>query len=135
MWQANLSVHSVNVRVANGLTFIEIDDGTTRCEYGVAPDLIPVDEVDLWVHEFSELSIHTALIKIQPSTMKIPIAISIVPGQCLFRVPHLMVSFHTRSVLRIKRYFESDLRLVMTPEQFECVIKFRGYRFRKFTGS
>jgi hypothetical protein len=128
MWQGNLSVDSVNVRMDEGLTFVSIDDGKTHCEYGLTPNLIPIDEVDLWVHEFSELSIHNALINIQPTSMKIPISISIVAGQCLFRVPHLMVSFHTHSVLRVKRYFEPDLRLVMTPEQFECVVKYRGQR-------
>lgn len=126
MPQSNVSAHSVNVRVAEGLTFIEIDDGVTRCEYGIAPDLLPVDEIDLWVHEFSEFALYTVLKRGQPNHMSIPISISIVPYKCMFRVQHLMVSLHTSSIIRIKRNHKSDLRIVMNPEQLEGIVKFHG---------
>lgn len=126
MRQANLSVHSVNARVPEELMFVEIDDGVTHCEYGIAPDLIPVDEVDLWVHEFSEFALYNAIRQEQPDQMCIPISISIVSFKCMFRVQHLMASLHTSSIIRIKRNREPDLRIVMNPEQFENIVEIHG---------
>jgi hypothetical protein len=97
------------------------------CDYGIAPDLVPIDEIDVWVHEFSERAVHLAIVDEMRIITKIPIAISFIPRKSFFRVPHLLVSLHTISILRIKNIQETiDERLVLTPDAFENLLIFKG---------
>lgn len=124
---SNLTAHSVHIRYVEDLLLVEIHDGHSLCEYGISPDLLPIDELDVWVHEFSERAVHSAIVDKINTITKLPVTISIIPQKCFFRVPHLMVSLHTLSILRVEDVNRTiDERFVLMPDVFENLLTFKG---------
>jgi hypothetical protein len=123
----NLTAHSVHIRYVGDLLLVRIHDGHSLCEYGINPDLLPIDELDLWVHEFSEHAVHSAIVDEIHTITKLPITISLISQKCFFRVPHLMVSLHTLSILRVEDVTGTiDERFVLMPNAFETLLTFKG---------
>jgi hypothetical protein len=118
-------MESVHTRSANGLLFVQIHDGDSLCEYGIAPDLLPIDKVEVWTHEFSERAVHSAILDEIRTVAKVPIAIAYITHKCFFRIPHLMVSLHTPSILRVTDIQgRLDESFVLTPNAFENLLIF-----------
>jgi hypothetical protein len=106
---------------------VRIHDSDSLCEYGITPDLLPIDELDVWVHEFSERAVHLAIGDAMQITAILPINLSLIAQKCFFRVPHLMVSLHTISILRVEDIKgKIDESFVLTPDTFESLLTFKG---------
>ncbi|UCH38287.1 MAG: hypothetical protein JSV76_03795 [Candidatus Bathyarchaeota archaeon] len=124
---SNLTAHSVHTRFVEDLLIVRIHDGDSLCEYGITPDLLPIDELDVWVHEFSERTVHLAIGDAMQITAILPITLSLIAQKCFFRVPHLMVSLHTISILRVEDIKgKIDESFVLAPDTFERLLTFKG---------
>lgn len=108
-------------RRENELLIVTIDDGESVHKYGVDTQFLPIDDVQMWTHEFSERTLHELT---QGGCL--PIAIMTLPGSILFRIHHLLVSLHTPSILRIIDEQGITLRRqVLQPDEFANVIRWR----------
>jgi len=91
-------------------------------EFGVDSEFIPIDDIDMWTHEFSEMTVHQLT-----KGGLFPISISIFPNQIPFRIHHLMVSLHTPSIIRIEDENGKTLtRKVLFPDEFDHMIKWKN---------
>jgi hypothetical protein len=103
------------------ILIVAIDDGESIHKYGVDTEFLPIDDVQMWTHEFSERTLHELT-----HGGCLPIAITTLPGAILFRIHHLLVSLHTPSILRIVDESGTTLRRqVLQPEEFADVIRWR----------
>jgi hypothetical protein len=103
------------------LLIVAIDDGDGIHKYGVDTEFLPIDDVSMWTHEFSERTLHELT-----HGGCLPIAITTLPGSILFRIHHLLVSLHTPSILRIVDESGATLRRqVLQPDEFANVIRWR----------
>ena len=111
-------IDTPQVRMEQELLIVGFNDGEKYHEFGVDSEFIPIDDVDMWTHEFSEMTIH----KIMKGGY-LPISISIFPTQILFRIHHLMVSLHTPSIIRIEDENGNTVRrMLIAPEEFDKMI-------------
>ena len=103
------------------LLIVAIDDGDSIHKYGVDTEFLPIDDLQMWTHEFSERTLHELT-----HGGCLPIAITTLPGSILFRIHHLMVSLHTPSIPRIVDETGATLRrLVLQPDAFADTICWR----------
>lgn len=103
------------------LLIVAIDDGESLHKYGIDTQFLPIDDLQMWTHEFSERTLHELT---QGGCL--PIAITTVPGSILFRIHHLLVSLHTPSILRVVDENGVTLRRqVLHPDEFAAVIRWR----------
>lgn len=123
------SLYIPQVRREQELIIVGFHDGEEYHEFGVDSEFIPIDDVDMWTHEFSERTVHRII-----SGGHLPISISIFPTQIPFRVHHLMVSLHTPSILRIEDENGVTIRRkLLMPEEFDRLIKWRNQCHNKET--
>ena len=104
------------------LIFVGFHDGKKYHEFGVDSEFIPIDNITMWTHEFSEMTLHEII-----KGGHLPISISIFPTKILFRVHHLMVSLHTPSILRIEDEKGNTIsRRFIAPEEFDKLINWKS---------
>ena len=115
-------IYAPHVRREQELIFVGFQDGEKYNEFGVDSEFIPIDDFNMWTHEFSERTIHELT-----NGGSFPISISFFPAQILFRVHHLMVSLHTPSIIRIEDENGNTVkRRLMASEEFNKLIKWRN---------
>ncbi len=88
-------------------------DGTI---YGCVPDLIPLDNIYLWIHEFSEGTIKKVIGK-RCSSLRLE------KWNC--SIPHFLVSLHTISVVNFRGGDENNYRedmVIYTPNIFSILV-------------
>jgi len=103
------------------LLIVAIDDGDSVHKYGVDTEFLPIDDLQMWTHEFSERTLHELT-----HGGCLPIAITMIPGSIRFRIHHLLVSLHTPSILRIVDETGATLRRqVLDPDEFATMIRWR----------
>jgi hypothetical protein len=115
------SIEAPQVLREQGLILVRFHDDERYLEFGVDSEFMPIDDIEMWTHEFSERTIHY-----QTNGGNFPISISIFPSQIPFRIHHLMVSLHTPSIIRIEDEDGNTVeRRYLTPEEFEKMINWR----------
>lgn len=115
-------IEAPQIRREQQLIFIRFHITEKYHEFGVDSEFMPIDDFDMWTHEFSEMTIHQIT-----GGGHLPIAISIFPTQIPFRIHHLMVSLHTPSILRIEDEDGKTIkRRLLAPEEFYKLIKWRN---------
>jgi hypothetical protein len=103
------------------LLIVAIDDGDSVHKYGVDTEFLPIDDLQMWTHEFSERTLHELT-----HGGCLPISITMIPGSIRFRIHHLLVSLHTPSILRIVDDTGATLRRqVLAPDEFANMIHWR----------
>ena len=101
------------------LIIVGINDGESYHKFGIDTEFMPIDDLDMWTHEFSERTIHELT-----NGGLLPVSMSIFPNQIFFRIHHMMVSLHTPSIIRIEDQNGNTLRRkLMKPEEFCKLIK------------
>lgn len=113
-----------DIRREQGLVFVGFKVSERYKEFGVDSEFLPIDDINMWTHEFSEMTIHELT-----SGGHLPISITIFPAQILFRIHHLMVSLHTPSIIRIEDESGKTVqRRFLTPEEFDKMINWNCAR-------
>ena len=107
-----------DVRKEQGLMFVGFKVNEKYKIFGVDSEFLPIDDINMWTHEFSEMTIHELT-----NGGNLPISMNIFPDQILFRIHHLMVSLHTPSIIRIEDESGKTVqRRFLTPEEFNNII-------------
>ena len=106
----------------DSLLIVALDDGDSVHKSGVDTEFLPIDDLQMWTHEFSERTLHELT-----HGGCLPISITTIPGSILFRIHHLLVSLHTPSILRVVDENAVTLqRQVLDPDAFAKMIQWRS---------